>query len=69
MLFGLTGPGKLVRRAAVFAVLCGVLVAAADQVAAIADVNLGGVEFNPAVLAVVVSGAAIAFVGGILLKR
>ncbi len=69
MLFGLTGPGKLVRRAAVFAVLCGVLVAAADRVAAIADVNLGGVEFNPAVLAVVVSGAAIAFVGGILLKR
>ncbi len=52
-----------------FAVLCGVTLAVADQVATFADVTLEGVTFNPAVVGVVVAGAAIAFVGGVLLKK
>jgi hypothetical protein len=68
MLFGLTGTGKLVRRSAVFAVLCGVVVAVANDVADLFGQSLE-LAYEPAVLAIVVPGAVLAFVGGILLKR
>jgi hypothetical protein len=68
MLFGLTGTGKLVRRSAVLSVLCGIVLAVANDGAELADVTLSLV-LDPAVLALVVIGAVVAYVGGILLKN
>ena len=68
MLFGLIGAGRLVRVSALFAVVCGVGV-----VLAVPLTDLFGftttIEPDADAIALVVPGAVIAFVGGILLKR
>ena len=70
MLFGLIGAGRLVRVSAIFAALCGVGVAFAAPVAAIFAELFGADDpFRPGVLALVVPGAVIAFIGGVLLKK
>jgi hypothetical protein len=68
MLLGLTGAGRLVRISAIFSALCGVGVMAAAPLAAAVDHDTG-IDFVAAGLALVVGGAVIAFVGGVLLKR
>lgn len=68
MLLGLTGAGRLVRAAAVFSVLCGAGVMSAAPIASLAGFDTG-VVLEPAAFALIAAGAAIAFIGGVLLRR
>jgi hypothetical protein len=68
MLLGLTGAGRLVRAAAVFSVLCGAGVMSAAPIARLAGFDTG-VVLEPAAFALIAAGAAIAFIGGVLLRR
>ena len=68
MLFGLIGAGRLVRVSAIFSALCGAGVMAAAPLAE-AFSQPTGVDFDPVGLVLVIPGAAIAFIGGVLLKR
>jgi hypothetical protein len=69
MLFGLTGSGRLVRVSAIFALLCGLGVVFAFPVGLVIENFDTAFPLDAAVLALVVPGALLAFVGGILLKR
>jgi hypothetical protein len=68
MLLGLTGAGRLVRASALFALLCGAGVLVAAPFARAVG-NDTGLVFDSAVFGLVAAGAAIAFIGGVLLKR
>jgi hypothetical protein len=68
MLLGLTGAGRLVRAAAVFALLWGAAVMAAAPSARLVGSDTG-IGFEPAALVLVAVGSAIAFIGGVLLRR